>query len=133
MIIPPVTWELLFYVFCGMVTIQLFFYLFFFIRLAFHKTSPSAESREQPVSVIVCARDEANNLVKNLPGILVQDYQTTHEIIVVNDNSLDESRYILDEFKKILQKPQSPGTDTGSEIHHRKKIPFVHGHQERKV
>jgi glycosyltransferase involved in cell wall biosynthesis len=58
---------------------------------------------EHPVTVIVCARDEANNLVKNLPGILVQDYKTTHEIIVVNDNSLDESRYILDEFKKSFK------------------------------
>ncbi len=57
-------------------------------------------SVEQPVSIIICARDEAENLANNLPGILVQDYKTTHEIVVVNDNSVDESKYLLDEFKK---------------------------------
>jgi glycosyltransferase involved in cell wall biosynthesis len=53
--------------------------------------------------VIICARDEAHNIVKNLPGILVQHYKTTHEIIVVNDNSQDESKYLLDEFKKSFK------------------------------
>jgi len=59
-----------------------------------------ASSQEYPVSVIVCARDEAENIARNLPGILVQQYKTTHEIIVVNDNSTDETKYLLDEFKK---------------------------------
>ena len=50
--------------------------------------------------MVVCARDEAENLANNLPGILVQNYKTTHEVVVVNDNSFDESRYILEQFKK---------------------------------
>ncbi|MDB5203373.1 MAG: glycosyltransferase [Ferruginibacter sp.] len=53
--------------------------------------------------MIVCARDEAANLVNNLPGALVQEYSTTHEVIVVNDNSYDESKYILEEFKKTFR------------------------------
>ncbi|MFX9077397.1 glycosyltransferase, partial [Acinetobacter baumannii] len=52
---------------------------------------------------IICARDEADNIVKNLPGVLVQDYKTTHEIVLVNDNSVDESKYIVDEFKKSFK------------------------------
>jgi len=52
------------------------------------------------VSAIICARDEAENLARNLPGVLVQNYKTTHEVIVVNDNSYDESKYILEELKK---------------------------------
>lgn len=86
-----------------MIAIQVFYYLFFYARIAFYKPPFKKETVEQPISVIVCARDEANNLVKNLPGILVQNYRTTHEIIVVNDNSIDESRYILDEFKKSFK------------------------------
>jgi len=104
MIIPLITWQIIFWGFCTVIAIQTFFYLFFFIRLAFYKAAVKTESLEQPVSIIVCARDEANNLVKNLPGILLQDYKTTHEVIVVNDNSIDESRYILDEFKKTFKK-----------------------------
>ncbi|MEI8075119.1 MAG: glycosyltransferase, partial [Bacteroidota bacterium] len=58
---------------------------------------------EHPVSIVVCARDEADNLMRNLPGILVQDYKTSHEIVLVNDNSTDESRYLIDEFKKTFK------------------------------
>ena len=94
-------WPLLLFIFlCVVVFIQLFYYLFFFIRLAFYKSSPKDNSQTHAVSVIVCARDEAANLAKNLPGILVQDYSTTHEVVVVNDNSYDESKYLLEELKK---------------------------------
>jgi glycosyltransferase involved in cell wall biosynthesis len=103
MMIPPYTWQIVFIVFCAVIAIQVFYYLFFFSRLAFFKLNAKQENIDHPVSVIVCARDEANNIVKNLPGILVQDYKTTHEIIVVNDNSVDESKYLLDEFKKSFK------------------------------
>ncbi|MGN6196681.1 MAG: glycosyltransferase [Ginsengibacter sp.] len=86
--------------FCIITFIQLFYYLFFFLRLALHKAIPKNISQTHPVSVIICSRDEAANLVKNLPGALVQKYKTTHEVIVVNDNSLDESKYILEEYQR---------------------------------
>jgi glycosyltransferase involved in cell wall biosynthesis len=79
---------------------QLWYYLHFFLRLVSYKPSSKEASQEYPVSVIICERNEAENLVKNLPGILVQDYRTTHEVIVVNDNSTDESKYILEEFQR---------------------------------
>jgi len=60
-------------------------------------------SQEYPVSVIICARDEAHHIAHNLPGILVQKYKTTHEVIVVNDNSTDETKYLLDEFRKMFK------------------------------
>lgn len=59
--------------------------------------------QQHPVSVIVCARDEAGNLTRNLPGILVQKYPSTNEVIVVNHNSQDETRFLLDEFKKTFK------------------------------
>lgn len=103
MMIPLLIGQTIFTTFCVVIVIQLFYYLFFFRRLAFYKPSVNNQTVEYPVTIIVCARDEAKNLVKNLPGILVQEYKTTHEIIVVNDNSLDESRYILDEFRKSFK------------------------------
>lgn len=80
--------------------IQVFYYLFFFLRLAVYKTSSKETSHTHPVSVIICARDEAANLAKNLSGSLVQEYRTTHEVIVVDDNSFDDSKYLLEEFQK---------------------------------
>lgn len=97
-------WQLiLFIVFCSIAFIQLFYYLFFFSRLSFYRERPKATSRTNAVSVIVCARDEAENLANNLPGCLVQDYSTTHEVIVVNDNSFDDSKYLLEELRKTFR------------------------------
>lgn len=92
--------------FCLVCFIQLFYYLFFFSRLAFYKSKIKNISQTQPVSVIICARDEAENLVKNLPGSLVQNYRTTHEVIVVNDNSFDESKYLLEELQREFKQLQ---------------------------
>lgn len=100
MIIPAIVWLVLFAL---AVAIQLFYYLYYFRRLAAYKTPVKSASQEYPVTVVVCARDEAHNLVKNLPGILVQQYRTTHEVIVVNDNSSDDSKFLLDEFRKSFK------------------------------
>ncbi len=91
---------ILFLVFCTVTLIQLFYYLFFFVRLAVYKPLQKNTTQTHPVSVIICARDEAANLAKNLPGALVQEYKTTHEVIVVNDNSFDDSKYLLESFQK---------------------------------
>lgn len=103
MTIPLLIRDIAFYLFCAVIAIQVFYYLFFFRRLAFYKPAPRQTTLEHPVSVIVCARDEAHNLVKTLPGILVQDYKTTFEVVLVNDNSTDDTRYLLDEFRKSFK------------------------------
>jgi len=95
--------QLLFYGFCFITLVQLFYYGFFFVRLAFYKAQAKTSSQSHPVSVIVCARDEAANLAKNLPGALVQEYRTTHEVIVVDDNSFDDTKYLLEEFQKTFK------------------------------
>lgn len=103
MVIPPFIWPVVFYIFCFAIAVQLFYFLFFFRRLAFYVPPVKSSSQEYAVSVIVCARDEAENIAKNLPGVLVQDYRSSHEIIVVNDNSTDETKFILDEFRRSFK------------------------------
>ncbi len=98
--------NIIFLVFCIITFIQLFYYLFFFLRLALYKSNSKNVSQTHPVSVIICSRDEAANLVKNLPGALVQKYRTTHEVIVVDDNSLDESKYLIEEFQRKFRQLQ---------------------------
>jgi glycosyltransferase involved in cell wall biosynthesis len=80
--------------------IQIFYYLLFFRKLAFYKAPEKDITRDNAVSIIVCARDEAENLTNNLPGVLVQTYKSTHEVVVVNDNSQDETRYLLEGLHK---------------------------------
>ncbi len=91
---------IVFIVFAIITLVQVFYYLFFFLRLALYKAKQKSTSQTHPVSVIICARDEAANLAKNLPGSLVQQYRTTHEVIVVDDNSFDDSKYLLEEFQR---------------------------------
>ncbi len=83
--------------------IQLAYYLVIFSRLAFYKPKQKLNSQEQPVSVIVCAKNEAKNLLKNLPGVLVQTYKTTHEVILVDDNSTDDSKYVIEELQRAFK------------------------------
>ncbi len=95
-----------FYIFCAFVLtalVQLFYYLYFFRRVAYYKAQDRQQSQQHPVSVIICARDEGENIANNLPGILVQDYSTTHEVIVVNDNSYDDTKYVLEDLKKTFK------------------------------
>lgn len=80
-------------IFVGTLVVQLFYYFFFFIRLALYKPAESIEATE-PVSVIICAWNEEENLKKNLQVILEQDYPE-FEVIIVNDHSLDETDLLL--------------------------------------
>ena len=63
------------------VVIQISYQLIFFSRLAFLRANRGADRGPLPVSVIVCTRDEAENLQKRLPVVLEQDYPAPHEVI----------------------------------------------------
>ncbi|TSJ41107.1 glycosyltransferase [Mucilaginibacter corticis] len=52
-----------------------------------------------PISVIISARNEAQNLAENLPSILEQNYPD-FEVVVVNDCSSDNSDVVLDDLKR---------------------------------
>jgi glycosyltransferase involved in cell wall biosynthesis len=96
-------WEIVFIFFVFITLIQGFYHLYFFNRVAYFNPKIKDQSQQHPVSVIVCARDEDENLARNLPGILVQDYSTSHEVIVINDNSTDDTKYVLQELKKTFK------------------------------
>ena len=91
----------LFYIFSSAAAIQLFYYLFFYLSVCFYR-SPETEKTKQPVSVIICARNEAENLRNFLPSVLEQDYPE-YEVIVVNDCSEDNSYEVLGNY--LLQYP----------------------------
>lgn len=113
--------------FACIIAIQLFYYLFFFLRLAIYKTPKKAVNVEHPISVVICARDEAENLANFLPGVLVQQYSTTHEIVLVNDNSEDESRYLLEEFKKSFKNLNIVTLTQDAKMINGKKFPLSMG------
>ncbi|RYZ30623.1 MAG: glycosyltransferase [Chitinophagaceae bacterium] len=121
-----------FYAFVGITLVQVFYYLYFFRRVAFYRPTDKDQSQQHPVSVIICARDEDENLARHLPGVLVQQYPTTHEVIVVNDNSLDDSKYILAELKKTFKKLQVIDLTQEAKLIAGKKYPLSIGIKEAK-
>ncbi|HUC81806.1 MAG TPA: glycosyltransferase [Flavisolibacter sp.] len=123
---------IVFYAFVVIACVQIFYYLYFFRRVAFYKSSGRQQSQQHPVSVIICARDEDENLARNLPGVLVQEYPSTHEVIVVNDNSLDDTKYILEELKKTFKKLQVIELSQEAKLIAGKKYPLSIGIKEAK-
>lgn len=123
---------ILFTIFCIVALIQLLYYWYFFQRVAFHKPVHKEQSQQHPVSVIICARDEAANLARNLPGVLVQTYPSTHEIIVVNHNSQDETRFLLEEFRKTFKSLQIVNLSQEAKGIPGKKYPLSIGIKEAK-
>ena len=62
-------------------------------------------AQRRPVSIIICAKNEADNLKKNLPSILSQRYTNEaglplYEVIVVNDASDDNTVQVLMELEQ---------------------------------
>jgi len=78
--------------------IQLIYYWALYSRLAFYRP-PVPDPEEKPVSVVICARNEYQNLIDNLPLILDQDYPE-FEVVVVNDSSDDDTLELLTSMSK---------------------------------
>src|SRR6186713_1565384 len=68
-------------------------------KLAFYKPQPSYNDDQQPVSIIIAARNESENLQQNLRSVLEQDYPE-FEVVVVNDCSWDDSQKVLEEMQQ---------------------------------
>jgi cellulose synthase/poly-beta-1,6-N-acetylglucosamine synthase-like glycosyltransferase len=81
-----------------MVLVQLYYIFGVFGKIAFYKPQPSVKKETEPVSVIIAARNELENLQKNLVSILEQDYPN-FEVIVVNHCSWDSSQAYLEELQ----------------------------------
>jgi len=76
--------------------IQMGIYLFVFRKLPLYRKL-SKKSFSPGISVIICAKNEEQNLRDHLPQILKQDYPE-FEVVVVNDSSTDDSEQILMEL-----------------------------------
>ena len=86
----------------GMGVIVLLFLLYYFVlygRFVFRKEKKPVPVEDlPPVSVVMAVRDESHLLIKSLPVLLSQDYPN-YEVVIVNDNSIDETAQLVTDFK----------------------------------
>jgi poly-beta-1,6-N-acetyl-D-glucosamine synthase len=100
--------------------VQLVFWLRFYLSAS---SSPLAEPGPsgQPVSVVICSRNEAANLREYLPAVLQQDYPD-YEVIVVNDCSEDDTDMVLSELMSRFSHLKISTIHKDPRFHHNKKL-----------
>ncbi|HOZ14158.1 MAG TPA: glycosyltransferase [Tenuifilaceae bacterium] len=109
--------------------IQLYYYLGIYLRVAlFKKTNdnPSINTEKPPVSVVICARNEEENLKHFLPKVLEQNYPN-YEVIVVNDCSADNSDIVLENFQKQYPHLKVTTIKEDEKFSHTKKLALTVG------
>ena len=90
---------LVFFLFVGVVLIQVAFSSFVFGKFAFLKPKVLPKVMDVPVSVIICAKNEAINLNRFLPYIIEQDYKV-FQVVLINDGSSDKTLKVMKRFEK---------------------------------
>jgi len=101
--------QLIFVLFLIAALIQCGYALYFFARIISRAQTPNSQfpipNSPKPVTIIICAKNEAQNLKRNLPLILAQRYtneagKPLYEVIVVNDASDDDTAAVLQQLEQ---------------------------------
>ena len=116
---------LIFVVFILAATIQFLFTSIIHGRLSFYKKREYKPTEKAiPVSIIIAARNDSDNLYENLPSILEQDYPE-FEVIVVNNQSIDESGWLLTAFQQQFKNLRVVELEKNKHLRPGKKLPIT--------
>lgn len=105
---------------------QLFYWAFFMFRV--RRKPRNLASSLPDVSIVICARNEEDNLVRLIPALIAQKYAGKKQIVVVDDCSTDDTPLILARLR--AQYPDELYTTTiptDSVFHHGKKLAMTVG------
>ncbi|QNF31564.1 glycosyltransferase [Adhaeribacter swui] len=73
-------------------------YTFYYFYSLVHYTTPELGTKQVPVSIIISAHNEYQNLQQLIPALLAQDYPE-FEIVLINDRSTDESADLMRHYQ----------------------------------
>lgn len=115
-------------------TIQILYYLLLFRKPYKHiATNPEKEDGEvmptadfPGISVILTAKNEAENLKNNLPHILNQDYPK-FQVVVVNNGSTDDTSDVLSKFSQSYKNLYHTYIPEESKVTNGKKLALTLG------
>jgi glycosyltransferase involved in cell wall biosynthesis len=111
--------------------VQISFFLFIYTRYLNMDVSPAKLDnlnldKLPPVSVVICAKNEAENIKKYLPVVMDQVYPK-YEVIVVDDGSTDGTQEILAEYEDRYENLLSFRIEVHEVRHGGKKQAIMHG------
>lgn len=84
--------------FIAVVVVQFLYYVVFFGKFSFAKPQ-TATPKRVPISVIVCAKNEAENVTNFVPLLAEQNY-SDYEIVLIDDASSDDTLELFEAFEK---------------------------------
>lgn len=90
--------DILLYVFFGIVLLQFIYYSVIFGKFSFAKMQANTPKRI-PISVIICAKNEEENIKNFVPLLLEQNYPD-FELVLIDDSSSDNTLEIFEELEK---------------------------------
>ena len=93
-------WQLVVFGLFLVFALSLLCYYLCIFRLVLNKPAKSKKlTSNLPVSVIICAKDEAENLIDFLPEIYRQNYPD-FEVVLIDDRSIDDTFDVMQDFKE---------------------------------
>ena len=87
------------YLLCFWVLIQLGYAFYYFIPFLWYRP-PVRQAADFPVSVVLAAHNEAENLSRLIPALLQQNYPC-FEVLVVDDRSSDDTKKNINNLSQI--------------------------------
>ena len=117
--------KILLIAFATVTLLQFLYYIVFFGRFSFAKKH-EAKTKKIPISVIVCAKNEAENVKKFVPLLLEQNYPD-YEVVLIDDASSDETRELFEYFEKQNTKVKLVKVDNNEAFWGNKKYALTLG------
>ena len=106
--------------------IHVLLFMNLFTKLSFYKRVENVVKKSPSVSIVISAKNEDENLKNFLPLLMEQEYPD-YEVIVVNDQSVDDTKFILEAFEKQYPRLQVVTVTEHINEHKGKKLPLTLG------
>ncbi len=116
---------ILLYIFATIVVINCAYFLLF-SKISFLKKTAPQTSVDFPVSLLVCAKNEAENLKEYIPLWLAQEY-SKFELILINDSSTDDTLEIMESFANTDSRIQIVNVESNEAFWGNKKYALTLG------
>lgn len=114
------------FVFAGIVLVQILYYCFLFFRFSFYKRKERPNTHQYPISIVIAAKDQAHQLINLIPKLLEQNYPT-FELVIISDNSNDETAHLIKEFKQTHENIKFTNLDSAVTTIKGRKFPISIG------
>ena len=99
---------------------QLFYWAFFMFRI--RKRPRNLAAALPPVSIVVCARNEDENLKKLIPALVGQKYAAEKQIVIVDDCSTDDTPLVLAQLRAKYPEVYTTTIPGDAKFKHGKKL-----------